>query len=67
MSEALDDICDQLAKEIRFADNQAVMADSEDGFQRLMDSLSKKATAYNMRINTKKTKTSEFRENSTNQ
>ena len=62
MTEALDDIDEgikvggQLIKEIRFADDQA-MADSVDGLQQLMDSLSTKAAAYNMRINTKKTKT----------
>jgi hypothetical protein len=45
-----------LIQSIRFADDQAVTADSNEGLQRLMDALSKSCKDYDMRINKKKTK-----------
>ena len=45
-----------LIQSIRFADDQAVTADSSEGLQRLMDALSKSCKDYDMTINKKKTK-----------
>ena len=45
-----------LIQSIRFADDQAVTADSNEGLKRLMDALSKSCKDYDMRINKKKTK-----------
>jgi hypothetical protein len=42
-----------LIQSIRFADDQAVTADSNEGLQRLMDALSKSCKDYDMRINKK--------------
>ena len=47
----------ELLKDIKFADNQAMVASSEDGLQKLMDSLDVSGRRYDMRINVKKTKT----------
>ncbi len=43
-------------KDIRFADDQAMTADSEEGLQKLIDNLNDTAGRYNMKINIKKTK-----------
>ena len=43
--------------EVRFADDQALLAESEDGLQRIMDKLDQTANKFNMRINVGKTKT----------
>ena len=43
--------------EVRFADDQALLAESEDGLQRIMDKLDQTANNFNMRINVGKTKT----------
>ena len=46
-----------LISDIRFADDQGMVASSEMGLQRLMDRLNAIAKKYNMRININKTKT----------
>jgi len=46
----------KLIKALRFADDQTMVADKEDDLQRMMDSLNKTTTEYEMKINTKKTK-----------
>ena len=62
MIEAMEDVEEgvkiggQLLKDVRFADDQGMVASSEAGLQRLMDSLVMVAKDYNMRINVKKTK-----------
>src|SRR5437870_7621323 len=61
MMEAMEDIDEgvmvggKLLKDVRFADDQGMVADSEDGLQKLMDGLVKTATSYDMKINVKKT------------
>jgi hypothetical protein len=46
----------RLLKDVRFADDQGMVADSELGLQRLMDGLVRTAKQYDMKINVKKTK-----------
>ena len=46
----------RLIKALRFADDQAMMAHSQEGLQRMMDRLNTISTEYEMKINTKKTK-----------
>ena len=46
-----------LISDIRFADDQGMVASSELGLQRLMDRLNAIAKKYSMKINIKKTKT----------
>ena len=46
-----------LMKDIKFADDQAMVASSEDGLQTLMDSLEATGRSYDMKINVKKIKT----------
>ena len=46
----------ELFKDVRFAHDQAMVAYSEAGLQRLMDSLSAKCLEYDMKIHVKKTK-----------
>ena len=46
-----------LLKDIKFADDQAMVASSEDGLQKMMDSLDVTGRRYDMKINVKKTKT----------
>ena len=46
----------QLVNAIRFADDQAMVASTNAGLQRIMDSLNRTSVEYGMRINTKKTK-----------
>ena len=43
----------ELLKDVRFADDQAMVANSEAGLQRLMDSLSAKCLEYDMIIHVK--------------
>ena len=63
MREAIDDIEEgvlvggRLLKDVRFADDQGMVASSNDGLQRLMDGLNKTAGEYGMKVNVKKTKT----------
>ena len=45
-----------MIQSLRFADDQAVTADSSEGLQRLVDAMSKSCKDYDMRINKKKTK-----------
>ena len=62
MIEALEDIEEGIKvggeqiKEIRFADDQAVIANSEEGLQKLMDSLQATIGRYDMKMNIKKPK-----------
>ena len=46
----------KLLKDVRFADDQGMVASSEAGLQKLMDGLVKAAKKYGMKINVKKTK-----------
>ena len=46
----------KLLKDIRFADDQAVVASTEKGLQYLMDDIVKTAKKYDMKLNVKKTK-----------
>jgi len=46
----------KLLKDVRFADDQGMVASSELGLQRLMDGLVRVAKQYDMKINVKKTK-----------
>ena len=63
MIEAMEDIEEgvkvggQLVKDVKFADDQGMVASSEQGLQRLMDGLTTTAKKYDMKINVKKTKT----------
>jgi len=41
---------------VRFADDQGMVADTEEGLQKMMDRLVEKAEEYNMKVNVKKTK-----------
>jgi hypothetical protein len=45
-----------LLKDVRFADDQGMVADTEDGLQKLMDNLVTVAKEYNMKVNVKKSK-----------
>jgi hypothetical protein len=62
MIEALEDIDEgvkvggQQIKEIRFADDQAILASSEEGLQKLMEKLQATVGKYDMKMNIKKTK-----------
>src|ERR1041385_8029291 len=46
----------ELVKDVRFADDQGMLASTEGGLQEMMDSLTKVAEKYDMKINVKKTK-----------
>lgn len=62
MSKAMDGVEEgiwvggKLLKDVRFADDQGMLAGSEVGLQKIMDSLNNTALEYNMKINVKKTK-----------
>ena len=45
----------QLITDVRFADDQGMVDNTEEGLQRTMDTLSKTAKEYDMKINAKKT------------
>jgi len=47
----------QLISDVRFADDQGMVASTEEGLQKLMNKLNDTAKEYNMRINVQKTKT----------
>src|SRR6266853_5658664 len=47
----------ELLKDIRFADDQAMVASTEEGLQRIMNGLTNTARLYEMKVNAKKTKT----------
>ena len=47
----------ELLKDVRFADDQGMVAATEKGLQGIMDALHETATKYGMKINIKKTKT----------
>jgi hypothetical protein len=46
----------KLRRDIRFADDQGMVASTEAGLQRIMDALNETAAKFNMKINVKKTK-----------
>ena len=46
----------RMLKDVRFADDQAMVSNSREGLQRLMDGLNRAADEYGMRINVKETK-----------
>ena len=46
----------KMIKALRFADDQAMMANSQEGLQQMMDRLNTVSTEYGMKINIKKTK-----------
>src|SRR5215470_9981515 len=62
MAEALDDlevgikVGGKLIKDVRFADDQAMIDGTNEGLQEMMDKLNEKAQEYGMKINVKKTK-----------
>ena len=62
MKEALEDVeegirvGDELNKDVKYADDQGLVANTETGLQSLMDSLNTTAKHYDMKINVKKTK-----------
>ena len=62
MREALDSVDDgvkvggELVKAVRFADDQAMTANTERGLQRIMDETNRVVKSYGMKINIKKTK-----------
>jgi hypothetical protein len=47
----------QVVGDLKFADDQGMVSNSEDGFQRLMDQLNDTANSFNMKIYLQKTKT----------
>src|SRR6476469_8440634 len=62
MTEALENVeegirvCGELIKDVKYADDQRMVANTEAGLQSLMDSLNTTAKRYDMKINIKKTK-----------
>src|SRR6476469_6564444 len=62
MKEALENVEDgirvggELIKDVKYADDQGMVANTEAGLQSLMDSLNTTAKHYDMKINIKKTK-----------
>ena len=46
----------QLISDVRFADDQGMVASTEEGLQKLMNKLNDTAKKYNMKINVQKTK-----------
>ena len=46
----------KLISDVRFADDQGMVANTETGLQKIMDNLHRTAEQYGMRINIKKTK-----------
>src|SRR5437867_11547609 len=67
MIEALEDMeegvsmGEQLVSDVRFADDQGMVAGTEMGLQRLMNKLNDTAKNFSMKINVQKTKTMEVR------
>ena len=47
----------ELIKDVRFVDDQGMLASTEHGLQSVMDGLNETAKKYDMKINVKKTKT----------
>ncbi len=47
----------QCLKDVRFADDQAMVSNTEEGLQSIMNKLNDTAKTYDMKINVKKTKT----------
>ena len=63
MLEAMSDVDEgvnvggKLLKDVRFADDQGMVASTQNGLQRLMDRVNETSKRYGMKINVKKTKT----------
>jgi len=63
MLEAMSDVDEgvnvggKLLKDVRFADDQGMVANTENGLQKLMDRVNETSKRYGMKINVKKTKT----------
>jgi hypothetical protein len=63
MVEAMEDVEEgvkiggQWVRDVRFADDQAMVASTEEGLQTIMNKLNETAKTYDMKINVKKTKT----------
>lgn len=53
----------QWLKDVRFADDQAMVSSTEEGLQTIMNKLNETAKTYDMKINVKKTKTMIFAKN----
>ena len=49
----------KLIKDVRFADDQGMIAKNEKGLQKIMDGLNSTSSSYGMKINIKKTKVME--------
>ena len=49
-------MAESYCEDVRFADDQAMVASSKEGLQKIMDGLHKTAKEYEMKINIKKTK-----------
>ena len=47
----------EVVKDVRFADDQGMVASSGEGLQRMMDGLNETAKRYDIKINVTKTKT----------
>ena len=62
MIEAMEDVEEgvrvggKLLKDVKFADDQGMVAQTEKGLQTIMDALNKTGKEYDMKINVKKTK-----------
>ena len=62
MIEAMEDVEEgvrvggELLKDVKFADDQGMVAQTEKGLQTIMDALSKTGKEYDMKINVKKIK-----------
>ena len=46
----------QVVSDVRFADDQGMVASTENGLQKLMNKLNETAKTYNMKMNVQKTK-----------
>ena len=46
----------ELIKDVRFADDEGMVASTEQGLKKVMDGLNEAAKTYDMKINVKKTK-----------
>ena len=62
MIEAMEDVEEgvrvggKLLKDVKFAEDQGIVAQTDEGVQTIMDALSKTRKEYDMKINVKKTK-----------
>ena len=56
MIEAMEEVEEGVRKDVKFADDQGMVAQTKKGLQTIMDALSKTVKEYDMKINVKKTK-----------